>query len=312
MPSVSYAQAAQLSFCAPIEPRFDQLVTDQVLRRLPVREVETQCAKRARITEADKPTIAYIATGGAFDANPVVFTPVAGERTTARIGQTIVISGDALNIAKEMVGLQAKLLTELVMQKVGQQLWTEIPDANTPFGMPVYATRNPNGVISRAADAITLTDLNDLRTLISPWAPTTPLAYVMNSRLFSELENTAMAAGTPISYRRDDRTGAVAPYWGSFPILLCDWISMHETAIGGLDTTSVYLLRLGTAADDPAGIAGMSIVVPQGGQNVRVSALEPDGSSSVDQWRATVYWDFGLEGGSWGAAIGRLRGILSP
>jgi len=315
MSSVSYAQASTLSYCAPIAPRFDKLVIDQVIRRLPVREIETQCVKRAVITEADKPPITFIASGGTPNTAPVRWRPPATDFALADVVTKIEIAGDVktnVSQVQNIVGLQAQFSMELIVQLVGQQMWAEVPAANTPTGMGTFALQNPSGVIFRSADPLTLTDLNELRDLLSPWSPTTPLAYVMNSRLFRELEDMAMAAGTPVAYQHDDRTGVVAPYWGSFPILLCDWISLTEAVVGGLQTTSVYLIRIGTGADDPAGIEGVSLLVPKGGRDIRVSALQPDSSTGADLWVANVYWSVAVDAGSRGAAIARMHGILSP
>lgn len=121
-----------------------------------------------------------------------------------------------------------------------------------------------------------------------------------------------MAAGTPIAYHRDEKTGAVAPYWGSFPILLCDWISLTETPIGGKATTSVYLIRVGTGPDDPAGMEGVSLLVPEGGRDIRVSALQPDSTTTADVWVANVSWSLAIDAGSRGGAIAFIEGLLSP
>lgn len=315
MSSVNFAQASTLSYCAPITPRFDKLVIDQVIRRLPVRETETQCVKRAVVTEADKPTITFIASGGTPNAEPVRFRSASPDFVPATILSKIEVAGDvksSLSQIQDMVGVQAWLLMELIVQAVGEQMWIPAPAATAPTGMAEFAQMNPSGVINRAADPLTLADLNELRGLLSPWSPTTPLAYVMNSRLFRELEDLAMAAGTPVEYQRDERSGVVAPYWGSFPILLCDWISLTETVVDGFQTTSVYLIRIGTAADDPKGIEGVSLLVPKGGRDIRVSALQPDSSTGADLWVANVYWSVALDAGSRGAAIGRMRAVRSP
>ena len=73
MPSVPYTEAALLSYCSVVPARFDSLVTDQVLARLPIRTLATQCEKRAIVTDADKPAIVYIGSGGTLNDTAVTW-----------------------------------------------------------------------------------------------------------------------------------------------------------------------------------------------------------------------------------------------
>jgi hypothetical protein len=304
-----------LSYCAPIGPRFDSLVTDQFLARVAIRELATQCEKRALITNADKPSIEWIPSGGSFNTSPVGYTGPGADYRTSRIGSRIDLAGDIkdnLSLAFDQFGAQARAVATLIRQQVSRDLWAKTPLPPAPKGMAYYAGQNPNGVILRAGDPITLDDLTELRERITPWSPTAPLVYVMNTRLLRELERLSIAAGAPIAYERDPVTGARTAHWGAYPILACDFIRLDEISGDRGDTTSVYLVRVGTGPDDPDGIAGVSLIVPQGGREIRVSAIEPVASSPNDVWTATAVWDVGLDGGSRGAAVAAIEGLLSP
>jgi len=313
MPSVPYSEAALLSYCSVIPPRFDALVTDQVLARLPIRTLATQCEKRAVVTEADKPAIVYIDSGGTLNSTPVEWDAPSSfaDLTPKRIGSWIQINGDIkdnLSQAASIVDAQARLLAELIKQKVGEQLWAASLDADSPPGMAAFADENPNGVLDGNEQRLSLDQLGCLRNKLSPWSPSTPLAYVMNSKTFEWLESTARNEGAPIVYHRNDRTGVVAPYWGSFEVLVCDWISQEETT--SPTTTSVYMIRLGTAADDPPGIEGVSIVTPHGEPLIQVTPLLPTDTGD-DVWQSCVYADVAFDPGSRGGAVARLNNVLT-
>jgi hypothetical protein len=303
-----------LSLCEPQEPRFDSLVTDQVFHRFPRAEMGTQCVKRAIVTNADKPTLDFVPSGGTFDADPVQLSAGSPDYRAARIGSVIEVAGDVLrnlSLVIDVLGSQSKLKTELVYQHVARALWSSDPVPDGPRGMAAFAADNPFGVITRASDPISLTDLTELRARIQPWSPSAPLVYVMHTKLLGALEDTAMAAGTPLSYDRDPVTNARTPYWGPFPILACDFVRLDEITGDSGTTTSVYLVRVGTGPTDPDGIAGVSLLVPKGGRDVRVSSVVPV-EGAADVFQTTLYWDVGVDGGSRGAAVARIRGLQSP
>ena len=305
MPSIGFANASQLSYCGVSPPLFERLVTDQLFDRLPIREIATQCEKRVLIADSDKPVFDYIPSGGLLTSDPVTWqadTDIAVKRT----GAYSQYDGDFVNVDLEAIfKAQVTLISTLIKQMVSQQLFTLAPGAETPRTVPSFAASNPAGVMAVGGE-LTLDHLACLRQYISPWTSATPLAYVMHSQTFERLERSARQQGTPIEYLRDEDGSRIRPYFGSFEILLNDFISLEETD----DTTSIYLMRLGSAEDDPAGIRGVSLIVPPGGRGIHVSPLErlSDGS---DMLQAAVYWDVGFDGGSPGAAIARATGITT-
>jgi hypothetical protein len=306
MSSVSYAQAQQLSRCTVVDPRFDSLVTDQVLDRLPIRPPGTECQKLSMITAAGIPTLSYIASGGALNAQPVAWQAKT-DLATKRIGALFQIAGDIkdnLSQLRSVLDLQAGYMRAVIRQKVGEQMWTLTPGAESPTNMATFAAENPAGMINAAATIVDLGLLGSMRAKVSPWTSQSPLYYVMHSATFAALEESARAMGFQIPYYRDELTGRVAPYVGSFEVLLCDWISRAETT--GPDTTSVYLIRIGKDKSVGKGIEGLSIV---GDSDIKVGAFAPS-SGTTDLWQCEISWTLAVDAASRSSVV-RSHSVLA-
>ncbi len=311
MSSVSYAQAKLLSYCGAAEPYVDSWTTDQVRRFLKVQEMETQCRKTVRVSDADKPAIDFIASGGVANDLPVAWQAGPTQEST-RTETWLEASGevkDNLALVESAVDVQARLLAAVLEEGVYRNLWATAPLPNAFPTIASAASANPNGELDlQGLEGLQPMHLGCLRLRVSPVSPQSRLVYVMHSKTLAALEEGARNQAIPIPYLPERETGALYPHFGSFPILACDFISLQETA--GPDTTSVYLVRVGSGPDDPVGTQPVSMLVPRGRKGVQVSAFTfKDGA--LDMWRKCISMDVTMDYGS-ATSVARAKRVLSP
>ncbi len=296
--------ADTLSYCQPGIPGFDSLVRDQVFREFATVSNGTQCKTILRIEDSGKPAIPFIASGGIVTPGVVLWASGGADSTFCRLATRMGGPGDVKDMITEfgdIFAFQRKYLWELFKQEMSRQLWAIAPVANAPLGMPHFAAQNPLGILDLSGASLTATDMGALRDMVSPWSANSPMAYVMHSTTLRELED---ATDSRVTYHRDDRTGVVSPYWGSFRILASDFILLSEADFPG---TSVYFVRLGSGPDDPFGLKSVTLVYPEGRPGLQSSAVEPrDGAADV--WISTLHVDYFWEQGQVARAAGISTG----
>ena len=312
MASIPLSQARQLSHCDVQPSLFDDLVTDNFLRLLPVEQIEGDCYRIPLITSVDKPTnIGYVTGGGAINDVPVGYSG-AGEFELGRIVTRATVSGDILaNVSQinDVLEDQSLAMSQLLVEKVGQLMWQDPPDPSAPAGMPDLASSNPLGVgtpVQGSGEAMKLPDdLLCLRERQSPWNPSSPQYYVMNSKLYYQVLEQAWAKGTNlVEFGPDSVTGETMPHVMGVPIVASDHISLDENGSG---TTSVYLVRAGRGATDPQKIEGVKIVTPMTRPHVEIGRARPD-SGNPDDYFVEVSWDLAFSGGSV-SSVARTQGF---
>ena len=296
--------ADTLSYCTPGMPGFESLVRDQAFREFATITNPTQCKTLLRIQESGKPSISFIASGGVIPDGVVTFSSAGDDQTFAELAIRILVNGDAKDMQTAFGNafeFQKPYVWELFKQEMSRQFYAVVPAANAPLGMVQFASENPNGVLDLGGAPLAASDMGKLRDMVSPWSPSSPMAYVMHSTTLRELEDSA---GSRVSYRRDDRTGVVTPYWGCFRILASDFIHLDELDFPG---TSVYFVRFGSGPDDPFGLKSVALVYPEGRPGLQSSALEPRGGSS-DLWMSTLHVDYFWDQGQVARAAGISTG----
>lgn len=293
--------ADTLSYCTPGMPGYDSLVRDQAFREFSTRSNGAQCQTILRIAEAGKPTIPFIPSGGSVSSGAVAWSTGGSDAAFKRLALIVGGAGDVKDMPTEfgdIFGLQRRFLWELFKQEMSRQLWAVAPVANSPRGMVHFASQNPLGVLDLSGAPLTASDMGALREMVSPWSANSPMAFVMHSKTLRELED---AADSRVQYHLDDRTGVVSPFWGSFRILLSDFIELAETDFPG---TSVYFVRFGSGPDDPFGLRSVALVYPEGRVGIQASPLEPrDGTGDV--WVSTLHVDYFWDQGQ----VARMAGI---
>lgn len=308
MPSVSIANARLLSHCGVQQSFFDSLTVDGFFPRLPIQEIEGDCISWPIIRDADKPTVAYVTSGGPMSTAPVSYG-TQGDLQLKRIAVQVQVARDLVASVSDVHPVaedQALALAALVQEEVCRQLWAVTPSPNAPTGMFAFAAQNPSGTSLPAAGSgtpLTMRDLRCLREKVTPWLPSSPLCYVMNPKLYFQLHDLAQSYGAPLQYVEDRATGERGPTLDGVPIVASGHIALDE----GDSNTSVFLARVGTSEKDPAKIGGVVRVHPQGRTAVDVGAFVP-ASSSPDLWIGEVSMDIAFANFS-RTSVAALRGV---
>lgn len=296
-------QVQSLTHCDVRPSLFDSLVTDQFLRHVPIEEIDGSCVSYPRIKEADKPTtIAYVSSGGTVNDTPVSYDATAMDYALKRIVSQVTVAGDIFENVSDINDVmedQALAMAQLVVQKVGEQLWNPTVGADDPANMVTFAATNPMGVGQpvQGADApIKLPDdLLCLRGRRWPWNPSTPQYYVMNSGMYYEIMQQAWSTGTNlVEFRRDEASGETMPHMLGVPVLITDHITGDESGTG---TSSIYMVQLGRGPHDPEKIDGVRMITPSRWPGIEISpAATNDGTD--DEFNLKVSWNLAFSMGS--------------
>lgn len=311
MASVSYAQARLLSHCDVRGSVLDSLPVDGFFRLLPALELEGDCLRYPIVEATDEPVPEYVGSGGIIGTTPVGYGASA-EIELKRMVWRVEIANDIqrnLDITS-VVQDQALALAQLVQREVARWLWldTALPP-EVPAGMPAFAAQNPAGEILPPAGAgtpLTFQALGCLRRNVTPWLPSSPLYFVMNSALYLQLHDIARAQGAPLPYWQDGIAREPMPHIDGVPAVPCDFIrNDEEDAPGG--STSVYLVRVGNGAEDSAKIQGVARVHPAGRTQVEVGPLSSD-EAATDVSFCDVGWNLAFASFS-RSSVARLKGV---
>ena len=123
-----------------------------------------------------------------------------------------------------------------------------------PFGLETLAGQNPVVPFTPAAGANTLLTLNDMDRLIEsmyPWDGGSPRAFVMNRGQYKKLVSLARASGFDLPIYPDPILGRPVVHYCGVCVLVSDFILNTEQTTPPNDTTSVYLVYLGTRESEP-------------------------------------------------------------
>jgi len=304
------AMARNLSHCSVQQSYFDSLTVDGFFPLLPREEAVGDCYSWPIIREADKPvTIAYVSSGGSVGSDPVAYG-AQGEQRLSNIVYLVKTAKDLienLGAGEHSVGEdQALAVAPLVQEEICKQLWALTPSANAPMGMVAFASQNPNGVMTPAAGTgtgLSIRDLRRMRQNVGFWGPSSPLCYVMSPEHYFELHDLAQSFGAPLQYMVHPLIGEWGPTLDGVPIVACGFIP--DEGAGG--NKSVYLVRVGKGEKDPEKIAGVALVTPPGGGEIKVGPFLPD-SSTPDLLVSAVSMDLAFVNRSRTSVV-RMEGV---
>lgn len=311
MPSVSYAQAKQLSHCGVGESYFDSLVTDPFFALLPVEEVEGDCASYPIIRDADKPSIPYVSSGGTMASSAVAYGASA-DFPLKRIAMQVQVDGAIATNLSQIHGVprdQALAAAQLVLERVSRELWAVSPTAESPTGMRGFADANPRGSIAPAAGPgtpLVLSDLERLARLVSPLDPTSGLAFVMNPNLYFQMHSLARAAGFEIAHGIDPASGQDTAWFDGIRVLPCGHVPLVES---GGDRSSVYLVRIG-GGDVRRKIKGVCRLHPVGQTEIDVGPVRAS-DDAPDVLLREVSWNIAFANYS-RTSVAMLTSISPP
>ena len=183
-----------LSYCTPGMPGFESLVRDQAFREFATITNPTQCKTILRIQDSGKPSIPFIASGGVITEGVVIWDSGGADRSFSTLMTSMVVNGDVTKLETQfgpITALQGGYLEALFTQRMGEALWAVAPGADAPLGMVHFAAQNPLGILDVGGSPLVASDMGKLRDMVSPWAASSPMAYVMHSTTLRQLEDSA-------------------------------------------------------------------------------------------------------------------------